>query len=67
MEVNQPNIDKAFRLAFRASEDFDCDNKARAIFKAIAHQIWLACGVSRPTEQVLAAIKAEQSEGQQTY
>jgi hypothetical protein len=61
MTVNQANIDKAFALAHRASEDGPLSRQAaRNIFRAIAHQIWLACGEERPTEAVLAAIQFAQ-------
>jgi hypothetical protein len=54
--VHLANLDKAFALAHRASEDGRYSNKARAIFRAIAHQIWLSCGESRPTDGVLKAL-----------
>jgi len=58
MNVNQKNIDKAFELAHRASQDDAFNQNARNLFRAIAREIWLACGVSRPTEQVLGALNA---------
>jgi hypothetical protein len=60
MEVKRENIDKAFSLAHRASEDARYSPAARAVFRAIAHQVWLACGKSRPTA---AVIEAEQGKG----
>jgi len=35
---------KAFTLAHRASESDQYDRPARAAFRAIAHQLWLAAG-----------------------
>ena len=55
MNVNRENIDRAFALAHRASEDGRFSLPARNIYRAIARQIWLACGESRPT----ASLKAQ--------
>jgi hypothetical protein len=61
--VHQQNIDKAFALAHRASEDENFPHAARNMFRAVACQIWLACGADRPTEQVKQAIEAERQGG----
>lgn len=49
------NLDKAFALAHKASEDAHQSGSARAIFRAIAYQVWLSLGENRPTSTVLNA------------
>lgn len=50
MELRVENIDKAHELAYRACHDVTISQPARNIFRAIAHQIWLSTGSTRPTE-----------------
>lgn len=44
MNVNDKNFQNAFNLAHRANQDGKMNPEARAIFRAIRHQLWLACG-----------------------
>ena len=44
MTTNRENIRKAYVLAHRASEADNHQLVSRQVFRAIAHQLWLACG-----------------------
>src|SRR4051794_40201056 len=56
MNVKSDHQQKAFALAQRASEDASMDRRARNIFRAIAHQLWLASGSE--SEEVRGARRA---------
>jgi len=55
MTIDPKNLDNAFALAHRASEDGQYPQAARNIFRAIARQIWLGLGEGRPTAAVQQA------------
>jgi hypothetical protein len=44
MKTSLEHLTAAFRLAHRASEDEKFDQAARNIFRAVAHEIWMAHG-----------------------